>query len=76
MSDNELNANQQNAVPTRPLMKYPWNSKWNSNRVEARLNRENYIQLGHFMKDKGYQRMSEALKEILTDYLKNYPTSN
>ena len=72
MSENELNANQQNAVPTRSK---PWNNKWNSNRVEARLNRENYIQLGHFMKDKGYQRMSEALKEILSDYLKNYPTS-
>ena len=73
MSENELNANQQNAVPTRSK---PWNNKWNSNRVEARLSRENYIQLGHFMKEKGYQRMSEALKEILTDYLKTYPTSN
>ena len=76
MSENELNANQQNAVPTRRLMKYPWDSKWNSNRVEARLSRENYIQLGHFQKEKGYERPSEALKAILSDYLKNYPTSN
>ena len=72
MSENELNANQQDAVPTRPKT---W-KEWNSNRVEARLSRENYIQLGHFQKEKGYERPSEALKAILTDYLKNYPTSN
>ena len=73
MSENELNANQQNAVPTRSK---PWKNKSNSNRVEARLSRENYIQLGHFQKEKGYERPSEALKAILSDYLKNYPTSN
>ena len=73
MSENELNANQQDAVPTRSK---PWKNKWNSNRVEARLSRENYIQLGHFQKEKGYERPSEALKAILSDYLKNYPTSN
>jgi len=73
MSENELNANQQDAVPTRSK---PWNNKWNSNRVEARLSRENYIQLGHFKKEKGYERHSEALKAILSDYLKNYPTTS
>ena len=75
MSENEFNANQQKAVPTRPLMKYPWNNKWNKNRVEARLSRENYIQLVQFKLKKGYEKDSEALKAILSDYLKNYPTS-
>ena len=73
MSENELNANQQKAVPTRSK---PWNNKWNSNRVELRLNREDYTQLVQFKLKNGYEKDSEALRAILTDYLKNYPTSN
>ena len=53
------------------------NDKWyNSNRVEARLPRATYIQFGHYMKQKGHLRVSEALKDILSDYLQNYPKTS
>ena len=73
MSENELNANQQSAVPTR--QKY--DLKWNINKVTTRLPPTVLIQLGHYMKQKNL-RPNEAVKKILSDYLttKNYPTTS
>jgi len=73
MSENELNANQQSAVPTR--QKY--DLKWNINKVTTRLPPTVLIQLGHYMKQYDL-RPNEAVKKILSDYLtkKNYPTTS
>ena len=73
MSDNELNANQQSAVPTR--QKY--DLKWNVDKVTTRLPVPVLIQLGHYMKEYNL-RPSEAVRQILTDWLtdKNYPTTS
>ena len=67
MSDNELNANQQSAVPTR--QKY--DLKWNIGKITTRLDTPTYIQFGHYMKEHNLLP-SEALRKICNHYLSGY----
>ena len=72
MSENELNANQQKAVPTRP--RQVWDNKWNGNLVQARLSQNVYMRLGHFQSSfTPRKNTSEALNFILNEFLPPLP---
>ncbi len=73
MSENEFNTNQETHVPSRPK-KQDWKAEWNINRVSARLTKDVYHRFSlyrqHIAPDKN---TSEALNDILDDYLPHLP---
>ena len=74
MSENELNKNQERLVPSRP--KQVWNPKWNGNLVQARLQKDVYLRLGHYQSSFDPRKnTSDALNTILDEFLPQLPTT-
>ena len=72
MSENELNANQQKAVPTRP--RQVWDNRWNGNLVQARLSQDVYFRLGYYKSSFDPKKnTSDALNTILNEFLHSLP---